>query len=573
MPDHGVDESEWRALGDNRETRPVPAVATIDEVVPRPESPEPTAAVTSLRSARRRRELAGREWGELAYRVYTTALGALVAVVFLSGLVGDDRLGPEGTADFVAAAPRWVAVAVGVVLSLAVRSGRRGGPVALERPDVFHLLLAPVDRTAVLRRPVASLLIYGVGGAALVGGLAGSLIDQRLEGPAAPWVVAGAVAAATTAAAALGLAMVAASRRVPGILLSGIVWILTLWAAAAALDAAVPPSPLQAVGQLAVWPEVTAPPALLAVPVAVLLVALGSATVGGLSVESAVRRTALVGQLRFAVTQQDVRAVVLLRRQLASEHHRRRSWAPRLPKAIADRAPVAARDLASLGRWPTRRVLRVVVASAVAAFAARGVWSGTTPLIVVAGLATYLVGLDALEPLAQEIDHPTLAESMPLLRGRLAVQHLVVPTVFAIVLGVLAATAAVAVAPSSTGWLVAAALVVPVALTAVAGAAITVVSDQPTSAPDAGLAQPEVAGPRLLARLVWPPLVAIIGFLPLLVARAVAAAGEPPVGPQLAVSVPVVLLAAAVAGWVRFRDDIHETIAASTGATNAGGAT
>ncbi len=144
----------------------------------------PSSTVTALRTARRRRELAGRDWGELAYRVYTTSLGALVAVVFLSGLVGDDRLDPEQTASLVDRLPAWIAVGVSVVLALAVRSGRRGGPVALERPDVAHLLLAPVSRSAVLRRPVSSLVIYGVGGAALVGGLAGSLGHQRLDGPA-----------------------------------------------------------------------------------------------------------------------------------------------------------------------------------------------------------------------------------------------------------------------------------------------------------------------------------------------------------------------------------------------------
>ncbi len=549
----------------------MPAFATLDDVVPDLDVPESPSLVGSLRSARRRRELAGREWGELAYRVYTTALGAVVAVVFLSGLVGDERLGPEGTADLVATLPGWVAVVVGVVLSLTVRSGRRGGPIALERADVFHLLLAPVDRTAVLRRPVASLVLYGVGGAAIAGGLAGSLIDQRVDGPAAPWILAGAVAAATVAAAALGLAMVAASRRVPPIVLTALVWALTAWAVAALVESSVPDSPLSSVGRLVVWPEGAQPLALLAPLVAVVLLGLGTVLVGGLSVESAVRRTALVGQLRFAVTQQDVRAVVLLRRQLASEHHRRRSWLPRLPRVVADRAPVVARDAASVGRWPVRRLVRVVAAALVAAAAARGVWSGTTPLIVVAGLATYLIGLDALEPLAQEIDHPTLADAHPVARGQLALQHLVVPVVLVGVLAVFAGAVAVLVAPSPTGWQVAAALVLPVTLSAVAGAAVTVVSDQPTSAPDAGLVQPEVAGPRLLARLAWPPLVAIIGFAPLLVARAAVTSGAPPLGPQVTVSTLVVLLAAAVAGWVRFRDDIHESIAASTGASRPGG--
>jgi hypothetical protein len=530
----------------------------------------PSSTVTALRTARRRRELAGRDWGELAYRVYTTSLGALVAVVFLSGLVGDDRLDPEQTASLVDRLPAWIAVGVSVVLALAVRSGRRGGPVALERPDVAHLLLAPVSRSAVLRRPVSSLVIYGVGGAALVGGLAGSLVDQRLDGPAAPWVLSGAATGATVAAGALGSALVAGGRRVPGRLLSVIAWLLVAWSVAAVATSDVPASPLVLVGDLFVWPEVATPLAVVALVVAVLLVVLGAVGIGGLSIESAMRRTALVGQLRFAVTQQDVRAVVLLRRQLASEHHRRRSWLPRLPRGLADRAPVVARDLASVGRWPLRRIIRVLTAALVAAFAARGVWAGTTPLLIVAGGAAYVLGLDALEPLAQEIDHPTIADSIPVLRGRLALQHLVQPVIVAAVAGTVGAAVAVGVAPSAIGWQVAAVTLLVAVPMGVAGAAITVVSDQTVDAPDAGLAQPEVAGPRLLIRLVWPPLVAVLGFVPLLVARAAVDGGRPPVMPELVVAAPFLLLAAAVAGWVRFRDDIHRTMAESMGGTPGG---
>lgn len=530
----------------------------------------PSSTVTALRTARRRRELAGRDWGELAYRVYTTSLGALVAVVFLSGLVGDDRLDPEQTASLVDRLPAWIAVGVSVVLALAVRSGRRGGPVALERPDVAHLLLAPVSRSAVLRRPVSSLVIYGVGGAALVGGLAGSLVDQRLDGPAAPWVLSGAATGATVAAGALGSALVAGGRRVPGRLLSVIAWLLVAWSVAAVATSDVPASPLVLVGDLFVWPEVATPLAVIALVVAVLLVVLGAVGIGGLSIESAMRRTALVGQLRFAVTQQDVRAVVLLRRQLASEHHRRRSWLPRLPRGLADRAPVVARDLASVGRWPLRRIIRVLTAALVAAFAARGVWAGTTPLLIVAGGAAYVLGLDALEPLAQEIDHPTIADSIPVLRGRLALQHLVQPVIVAAVAGTVGAAVAVGVAPSAIGWQVAAVTLLVAVPMGVAGAAITVVSDQTVDAPDAGLAQPEVAGPRLLIRLVWPPLVAVLGFVPLLVARAAVDGGRPPVMPELVVAAPFLLLAAAVAGWVRFRDDIHRTMTESMGGTTGG---
>ena len=77
---------------------------------------------------------------------------------------------------------------------------------------------------------------------------------------------------------------------------------------------------------------------------------------------------------------------------------------------------------------------------------------------------------------------------------------------------------------------------------------------------------PEVAGPRLLFRTVWPPAVAVIGMLPLLAARAAAeSAGGDPTRAVTATAVPVVLLCMVVFGWVRFRADLHEAMATATG--------
>ena len=526
--------------------------------------PTAFAAVASLRSARNRRRLAGKEWGELAYRVYTTSLAALVAVVFLSGLVGDNRLQPDEVDSAVRLGPAWMGLLVALVVLIGVRSGSRGGPIAMERPDVQHLLLAPVDRGQVLRRPSLSVLFSGIGIAALVGALAGSLLDQRFPGPAVPWVASGALFAATTVALSLGAALLTASRRIPPIAWVLAAWLLVAWSAAA-IFTDIPASPTSALGSMLFWPQAFTPLALAAVVIAVVLVLAGLALIGGLVIELALRRTALVGQLRFAVTQQDLRAVVLLRRQLAAERPRGRPWLPRLPRPIADRAPVLARDLASVGRWPARRVLRILVTGIAAALAARGVWSGTTPLLLVAGLAGYVAGLDALEPLAQEIDHPGLAGSFPEVRGATAVRHLAEPIIVVFVVAAVGVAVAVGIDPSALGLRVAAVAAVPAVLCAVAGAGITVVSDQVLDRADASLMQPEVAGPRLLIRTLWPPIVSVLGFVPLLIGRSAALAGRDPVGAMAAASLPVVILFGLIVVWVRFRDDIHESMAEATG--------
>src|SRR5690606_17205667 len=143
----------------------------------------------------------------------------------------------------------------------------------------------------------------------------------------------------------------------------------------------VPTAPLTWLGRIVFWPLEFSAVTLVAVPIGAVLLVLGVLVVGGLSIEAARRRTQLVGQLRFAVTQQDLRSVLLLRRQLAAERPRARSLVRHLPDALGRRLPVFTRDLQSLLRWPTVRILRVLVLVIGAALALRGVYAGTTPLI------------------------------------------------------------------------------------------------------------------------------------------------------------------------------------------------
>jgi hypothetical protein len=62
--------------------------------------------------------------------------------------------------------------------------------------------------------------------------------------------------------------------------------------------------------------------------------------------------------------------------------------------------------------------------TAIAAGCLNIAYHDTAPAAVLAGLALYLVGLDAVEPLAQEIDQADRADSIPKERGVLLVRHL-----------------------------------------------------------------------------------------------------------------------------------------------------
>ena len=109
--------------------------------------------------------------------------------------------------------------------------------------------------------------------------------------------------------------------------------------------------------------------------------------IGGLSLEAARRRAALTAELRFSASVQDLRAVVLLRRQLASE-------APAAPTMAAAAGPAArsapdpaARlaELPALAGWPA--LARTLVLGARRGRRSRSApGAGSTPLLVLPGV-------------------------------------------------------------------------------------------------------------------------------------------------------------------------------------------
>jgi hypothetical protein len=527
---------------------------------------EVAAALDEMRGARRHRRIGDVAWGDLAYRVYTTTLACLVFAVFASGWVGDHEVSAAAQHTVRDLGPAWAGLAAAVALLIGVRSGTRGGPLALEAADVFHLLLAPIDRSRVLRRPASGVIGYGIAGGIAVGGLTGALCSQRLPGSNLEWMLCGALFGGATAALALGAALVAAARRVPAPVLLVGAWLLSLWQLGAVTEV-VPFAPLTLLGKILFWPMRLEPVDLVWVVLALALTALGLRLIGGLSIELAQRRTRLVGQLRFAVTQQDLRSVLLLRRQLAAERPRNRSRLRRVPISFGARFPVLTRDLQSAARWPWVRVLRVVVLGVAAGLALRGVWSGTTPLILVAGACTYIAALDTIEPLAQEIDHPTTLASYPVPAGVVLQKHLVAPVLLMLVAGAAGVVAAWAIDPSVQALTIGAVTLVSAAGAAVAGASISVVSEATLDQSDAAMMPPEVAGPRVVLRTLWPPLVAIIGVTPVLLAQRAMRLGDDPLPPAAMVAVPVLVLVGVVFLWVRHREDLHSAMREAMGGT------
>ncbi|MEM1333957.1 MAG: hypothetical protein AAGG08_10900, partial [Actinomycetota bacterium] len=353
--------------------------------------------------------------------------------------------------------------------------------------------------------------------------------------------------------------------------------------------------PFDSVGGIGLWGVEQRSSEVSAVIVVVMLAGTSLALAGRLSVEQLVRRGALVSQLRFAATTQDIRTIVLLRRQLGAEAPRSRPWfagsgastraTPAAPPGRrdplsspssgrptprpdsrpddvgVDATAVIRRGVASLRRFPAARVVRIFVLAASAAVAAHLAVVVSPIAYAPMVLLVFLVGLELVEPLAQEIDRPDRTDLLPVDRGRLFVVHLIAPALAAVPVSLLGAVTTAVIEPDHA--VAAFTVCVPVAWGGMVGAAISTVRDSspPVAisrttitgaerADDHPVAMPEFAGAGAVLSASLPFVVAAISVVPVAAVDAGrdAAAAVRGVG-AVALSVGVLVW------WIRRRDD------------------
>src|SRR3954469_16678672 len=120
--------------------------------------------LADLRRTRRSNRVAEIDWVDALYRAYLTGIALVVGVVALSGTVGDDELRPSQVARVLADGPAVIGLVLAVAVAIGVRSGGRGGPLALEAAEVRHVLLAPIPRAEALRLPALRQLRFAAFG-------------------------------------------------------------------------------------------------------------------------------------------------------------------------------------------------------------------------------------------------------------------------------------------------------------------------------------------------------------------------------------------------------------------------
>ena len=517
-------------------------------------------ALRQMRTDRRRRRVADMEWFELLYRVYITALIGGFLLVWLSSLVTDAPFTQDQFGTLIHDGPRYTGLLVAVVWFLGMRSGANGGPVSVEEAEVRHVLLAPVDRAAVLRHPAVQRLRTMAFTGTLAGGVTGLVLSKRVpkewgHGPN-QWIICGALAGALIGASFVIAALLVHSFRIDRRIVTAAATAIVAWHAASAFLAPHPWAVFNELGEFML--AVSHATNLIAIAVLVVLAVIAVWRAGHLSIEALARRSALVSQLKFAVTLQDIRTVVLLRRQLSQEHMREKPWFT-VPTVLR-RNIVVTRCLRSLAHFPARRIARMVLLAVTSAVSLVAVWRGTTPALVVSGLALFMLGLDVIEPLSQEVDQPDRTDALPLERGLLLTQHLLVPALSTIPFVLVGIAVAYAFEPHGMTIVVGVLIGIPAALAGVSGAVINAVkgAPDPLSEANSGLYMPpEVSGMTTVIRAAWPPVVAIIGSTPAVALVKASENGDNIPAALVRTALGIGMVCFLTAGWVRQREKIR----------------
>lgn len=163
-------------------------------------------------------------------------------------------------------------------------------------------------------------------------------------------------------------------------------------------------------------------------------------------------------------------------------------------------------------------------------------------MILVASFALMVAAFDAIEPIGQEVDHPTRLGLLPVGAGEVIRRHLVAPVVLIAGVSLIAlVTAIVAGAPGRlAGVLVV--MVLPTAVLSASCAALSVTND-----PFAYVLAPPIG----YFQTGFPVALVILGVgAPALLARQAARHGASPVGAAVGSEFVVLLICIGVVAWL-----------------------
>ena len=114
-------------------------------------------------------------------------------------------------------------------------------------------------------------------------------------------------------------------------------------------------------------------------------------------------------------------------------------------------------------------------------------------------------------------------------------------------------------------------LLVPAALCSLGAAAVSVIKGPPPPFSPQQSLVPEAAGARAMGRLLWPPIISVLGVLPVLAGRDAARHGRPVAAATAAAEQLVVFLVVGLVAWVRWQQEAHHWFEQQMEAARRGG--
>lgn len=468
-------------------------------------------ALKDLSRARRRHFVEKVDIINALYKAYMVGAALLVGGSVLVGLVQSAPLGSAVQKEVVHYGPLYLGLVLGITVFMGLRSGSRGGPLALQGADVRMILLSGVPKTHFLRSKAITQVRSALPAALLIGGLIGGIAHRALGFGTVPLVLEGALVGLLAVILFFGSGYISSGLRLRKWPANFIGALVVIWSAVDVYEQS-SNFPGTWIGQLFFSQEYGLL-AVFTVIIAIAIFLLGIYLVAGLSLEMLEFRARLVGTLRFAATMRDIRSVILLRRQLSGEKPRGgKSPMGKMSLGNGLGAIVAKRSLESLVRWPVERILRFLVLAVITGFSVRLLWSGSFFPLAVALFALYVAATDLLEPLSQLADRPDALSGIGVQMSRVESRLLLVPFLGMIVFAVIGTLSTAIFSGFHVALHVGLICAIPLAASSTAGAAVSILRKQKTATSAALM--PEVVAITSVIVEILPFIVVAGGFIP-----------------------------------------------------------
>ncbi|MEI8238189.1 MAG: hypothetical protein WCI22_02110, partial [Actinomycetota bacterium] len=215
-------------------------------------------------------------------------------------------------------------------------------------------------------------------------------------------------------------------------------------------------------------------------------------------------------------------------------------------------------------RFPVSRLLRMAAVAAAMGVTQAMVLRGTTPAFLATAMLGFVLGLEVMEPLSQEVDQADRADALPIERGKLMVRHMYAPAVALLPFSVVAAVAAyLTLGANSSAIAPVAILAVPTLLGGAAGGVVSIIKDMPnpfSPMNNQAFVPAEMAGFTTTIRLIWPIVVSAATTCTVLLPRAALRNGNSVTAASVRGAIGALLFTALVAYWVKIRDRLHQKI-------------